>query len=90
MSEAPINPWIVERARVPGYSLLRVIDLEAGTQEFRILRPKLEKDDFADLMLDGCTLIHTTRALEHEERLQVIRQFDEAWRKQNAASPTRS
>lgn len=82
----PRDPWTVERARHGAASLLRVIDRDKGEQEFVGLPAQ---PDHSDLVLDGCTFIlPATETLE--ERAAVIREYDEAWRAQNAASPARS
>jgi hypothetical protein len=77
---------MLERARHGAASLLRIIDRDKGTQEFVALPAD---KDYVDLLLDGCTFIFpATDTLE--ERAAVIRQFDDAWRAEQGATPKRS
>lgn len=77
-AELAVGPWEAARVRHgDGVHLLRVIDVTAQTDEFRLLPPMR---DFADYDLDGCTLITgIARGLEPEERRQVIAHFDALW-----------
>jgi hypothetical protein len=86
--EDTVDPWRTERERAGSCSVLRVIDLAAGTQEFRVIPWPGRNCTHEDLeqyrLLDGVTLIKTEQALEHEERLAIIRHYDELWREAHA------
>lgn len=80
MSPEIANPWLIERAKLPGYSLVRFIDIRTGKQSFQPVRPSRGQTDLSDMEFDGMTYILTERSLEHEERREIIRRADEAWR----------
>jgi hypothetical protein len=80
----PTDPWARARAKVPGYGLLRIIDLDAGTDQFRILRPRREDtaDKVAagqcdDQLLDGCTLITPEAVRTPAEVAAIVAAADE-------------
>lgn len=84
------NPWAAIRAEYgPLVPTLRVIDVAAGTDEFRALQTL---PGFGELALDGCTLIvGLERGVEWEERLRIIARFDEAfWRRRAERERPRS
>lgn len=89
------DPWRTERARHGSASLMRVIDPAAGTQIFKIIPEPRRNAKHQDLelhrILDGLTIIQTDQDLKPEERLAIIRHFDELWREANAsAEPARA
>lgn len=69
------DPWTLERKRLGGSSVLRVIDRENRTQAFQRVAPR---PDCSDVLLDGCTLIWPA-AETSEERAAVLKEFDELY-----------
>ena len=84
----PASPWTAIRAEYgPLCPTLRVIDVAAGTDEFRALQALPEH---GELTLDGCTLlVGLDRGVEWEERLAIIARFDEAFWRQRAEAEAR-
>jgi hypothetical protein len=74
------DPWLTERAKCVGHSLVRIIDLERGMQEFKVLFPKRGSSDVSDMLIDGCTLIKAAQPLDPREIPDVMRHYDELWR----------
>jgi len=74
-----LDPWTHQRAWWGGYSLLRIIDLDAGTDEFVVLRPK-GLADFRDLEWNGRTLILPERARTLYETAEILGRADERYR----------
>lgn len=80
------DPWLEERSRAGLNTLVRVIDVDAGTQEFRILNP-LDRNDLSDLEFNGRTVI--LPAEEHRTPAQlaeIVHRFDELYRQDPAAA----
>lgn len=81
------DPWTEARALLPGYSLLRVIDLDAGTDSFEIVRARRGDRELLDIVLDGWTLIKP--ALDggrgDAEIATILAAFDELWRRKRAS-----
>src|SRR5579859_6318738 len=75
--------WDEPRRRLWAYSLMRRIDLVAGTDRIEIVRPRRDDPDFSDTLLDGTTLIVRP---EGDERTndQIIAAADAAWRERRA------
>lgn len=72
---AASDPWRDQRARIGLYTLVRVIDVDAGTQEFIALRPKVP-DDLADLAFNDRTYIHPIAERLEAEVAKIIADFD--------------
>jgi hypothetical protein len=84
----PPSPWTAIRAEYgPLCPTLRVIDVQAGTDEFRALQALPE---LGELTLDGCTLIvGLEQGIEWEERQALIARADEAFWRRRAEAETR-
>jgi hypothetical protein len=74
----PRSAWDDVRARHPeGTHLLRVIDLEAKTQRFELVKPQ---DALGDYDLDGCTVVRPEASGRSAAELAaIIRDYDAAW-----------
>ncbi len=83
MSDQRLNaPWDEYRRQFPMVPTIRVIDVTAGTDEFK---PLLAQPDFGELVLDGATMIvGLEHGLEWGERQALIQRFDDAWRERRA------
>lgn len=82
----PADPWLEERSRAGLNTLVRVIDVDAGTQEFRILNPQ-DRNDLSDLEFNGRTVI--LPAEEHRTPAQlaeIVNRFDELYWQHPAAA----
>lgn len=77
-----LDPWEVVRVKLPGYSVIRLIDTDAGTQAFQIVRAEKNDAELKDLLLDGCTLITPAPATD-AERAAIIAEYDNVWRAQH-------
>ena len=86
MRPTPASPiWRHAKAKLGwAYVLVRVIDLEAKTDEIQIVEPRA---DCSDLQLHGSTVIRPEVDLEEAERAEIVRRCDEAWTEEKQPLP---
>lgn len=82
------DPWTEQRARFGLNTLVRVIDLDAGRQEFVLLNPK-NADDLRDLALDGRTVILPKAERTAAEIAAIVQRFDDEYRTNPQNNQTR-
>jgi hypothetical protein len=70
---APADPWAHQRARVGWNTLVRVINVDADSQEFLILSPQ---PDLRDLEFDGATVILPEAPRTAAEAAEILARFD--------------
>lgn len=81
------DPWAAARRRLPGYALLRVIDVVEKVQLFQIVRADRADASCSEYLLDGATLIVPFAERTNEERARIIQEFDDLWRARRANEP---
>lgn len=86
-TNAPLDPWAAARAALPGYSILRVIDLEREAQAFQIVRADRADASCSEYLLDGCTFIQPEAERSAAEIAAILSHYDEAWRARRAPEP---
>lgn len=86
-TDARPDPWAAARAALPGYSILRIIDLERDEQAFQIVRAERSDASCNEYLLDGCTLIRPEAQRSPAEIAEILTHYDEAWRARRATEP---
>jgi hypothetical protein len=86
-TSAPLDPWAALRAALPGYSIVRLIDLDREEQAFQIVRANRADATCSEYLLDGCTLIRPEGERTPAQIADIINRYDEAWRAQRATEP---
>jgi len=70
---ARLSPWAAMRAECPGARLVRFIDVELGTQEFKAIRP-------GENFIDGMTIAYPDQpGRTADEWAALIARFDDLW-----------
>lgn len=79
------DPWTIARRALPGYALLRIIDLDRQEQAFKIVRADRGDLECTEYLLDGATLIRPEGDRSAADREAIIRDYDALWLATHAA-----